>query len=145
VNQKEVWRVPIEDNGQGGRRRAATAGGLVFSGDSKKDEVAAYRADTGELLWSSPARRVWSPRLRLRAGCEQYVAWSPAFVCRETTGHRTIRACWSTSSVAQRVYRKQSPLRRPVESAAGFARRKSSRTASSCTGGSAARATASMD
>jgi alcohol dehydrogenase (cytochrome c)/quinohemoprotein ethanol dehydrogenase len=76
VNQKEVWRVPVEDAGQGRAGGAlATAGGLVFSGNSKRDEFAAYRADTGELLWSSPAQTgVVAGPSTFEVDGEQYVA-----------------------------------------------------------------------
>jgi alcohol dehydrogenase (cytochrome c)/quinohemoprotein ethanol dehydrogenase len=76
VNQKEVWRVPIEDNGPGRSGGAlATAGGLVFSGDSKQDELAAYKADTGEKLWSSPAQTgVIAGPSTFELDGEQYVA-----------------------------------------------------------------------
>jgi quinohemoprotein ethanol dehydrogenase len=76
VNQKEVWRVPIEDNGQGRSGGAlATAGGLVFSGNSKENEFAAYRADTGERLWGSPAQTgVLAGPSTFEIDGEQYVA-----------------------------------------------------------------------
>jgi glucose dehydrogenase len=76
VNQKEVWRVPIEDNGQGRSGGAlATAGGLVFSGNSKDNELAAYRADTGERLWGSPAQTgVLAGPSTFELDGEQYVA-----------------------------------------------------------------------
>jgi quinohemoprotein ethanol dehydrogenase len=53
VNQKEAWRVPHANGRSGGT--LATAGGLVFAGNSEAEEFAAYRADTGERLWGSPA------------------------------------------------------------------------------------------
>ena len=76
VNQKEVWRVPIEDNGQGRSGGAlATAGGLVFSGNSKDNEFAAYRAETGERLWGSPAQTgVLAGPSTFEIDGEQYVA-----------------------------------------------------------------------
>jgi alcohol dehydrogenase (cytochrome c)/quinohemoprotein ethanol dehydrogenase len=82
VNQKEVWRVPIRDD-SGGRAgpaggaggALATAGGLVFSGNSVRDEFAAYRADTGEQLWSSPAQTgVLAGPSTFEVDGEQYVA-----------------------------------------------------------------------
>ena len=54
VNQKEAWRVPHDDGRSGGT--LATAGGLVFAGNSKDNEFAAYRADTGERLWGQAAQ-----------------------------------------------------------------------------------------
>jgi alcohol dehydrogenase (cytochrome c)/quinohemoprotein ethanol dehydrogenase len=80
VNQKEVWRVPIADSGLGGPAGGAggalaTAGGLVFSGNSVKDEFAAYRADTGEKLWSFPAQTgVLAGPSTFEIDGEQYVA-----------------------------------------------------------------------
>jgi alcohol dehydrogenase (cytochrome c)/quinohemoprotein ethanol dehydrogenase len=76
VNQKEVWRVPIEDDGQGRAGGAlATAGGLVFSGNSKNNEFAAYRADTGERLWGAPAQTgVLAGPSTFELDGEQYVA-----------------------------------------------------------------------
>jgi quinohemoprotein ethanol dehydrogenase len=76
VNQKEAWRVPIEEDGQGRSGGAlATAGGLVFSGNSKNNEFAAYRADTGERLWGSPAQTgVLAGPSTFEVDGEQYVA-----------------------------------------------------------------------
>ncbi len=48
VQQKEVWRAPHGTGRSGGT--LATAGGLVFAGNSN-NEFAAYRADTGVKLW----------------------------------------------------------------------------------------------
>jgi quinohemoprotein ethanol dehydrogenase len=50
VSQKSVWQTP----GSGGAV-LATAGGLVFQGQSRNvvmGELAAYRADTGEKIWT---------------------------------------------------------------------------------------------
>ncbi len=59
VKQQEAWRVShdVAFGGRGGRSGGtlATAGGLVFAGNSDREELAAYRADTGERLWGSPA------------------------------------------------------------------------------------------
>jgi quinohemoprotein ethanol dehydrogenase len=53
VNQKEVFRI---DHGSGRSGGAlTTAGGLVFAGNSDKEDFAAYRADNGERLWAQPA------------------------------------------------------------------------------------------
>ena len=52
VNQKAAWKTP----GVGGAV-LATAGGLVFQGHSRNvvmGELTAYRADTGEQVWSHP-------------------------------------------------------------------------------------------
>jgi quinohemoprotein ethanol dehydrogenase len=50
VKQKEAWRVPLGTGRSGGT--LATAGGLVFAGNSK-NEFTAYRADSGEKLWQA--------------------------------------------------------------------------------------------
>jgi quinohemoprotein ethanol dehydrogenase len=50
VNKKEVWKVPAPGGRSGGTM--ATAGGLVFAGSSG-NEFAAYRATTGDKLWSA--------------------------------------------------------------------------------------------
>lgn len=49
VNQKEVWRAPREIYWNGGV--LATAGNLVFQGTAK-GRFEAFKADTGEMLWS---------------------------------------------------------------------------------------------
>jgi quinohemoprotein ethanol dehydrogenase len=54
VAQKARWSVPF-DGGRGGGTMS-TASGLVFQGNSKNQEFAAYRADTGEKLWSLPTQ-----------------------------------------------------------------------------------------
>jgi mono/diheme cytochrome c family protein len=46
--------VPFEGSRGGGT--LTTAGGLVFQGNSKNQEIAAYRADNGERLWGSPVQ-----------------------------------------------------------------------------------------
>ena len=80
VNQKEVWRIPVADAGLGGPAGGAggalaTAGGLVFSGNSVRDEFAAYRADTGEQLWSFPTQTgVLAGPSTFELDGEQYVA-----------------------------------------------------------------------
>jgi PQQ-dependent dehydrogenase (methanol/ethanol family) len=73
VNQKEVWRVPYGPGGRGGGT-VATAGGLVFAGDSH-DEIAAYRADTGQKLWSAPTQTgTLAGAMTYGVDGEQYVA-----------------------------------------------------------------------
>ncbi|NWG52626.1 MAG: PQQ-dependent dehydrogenase, methanol/ethanol family, partial [Hydrogenophilaceae bacterium] len=51
VNQREAWRVALPGPGNGGV--LSTAGGLVFQGTAS-GEFAAYRAQDGERLWSTP-------------------------------------------------------------------------------------------
>ncbi len=53
AKQKEVWRVNHTGPGNGGI--LSTAGGLIFQGNAAGDFVA-YRASTGERLWSFPAQ-----------------------------------------------------------------------------------------
>jgi quinohemoprotein ethanol dehydrogenase len=73
IHQKEVWRVPHEDGRSGGS--LATAGGLVFAGNSKRNEFAAYRAETGEHLWSHYAQTgVVAGPSTFEVDGEQYVA-----------------------------------------------------------------------
>jgi alcohol dehydrogenase (cytochrome c)/quinohemoprotein ethanol dehydrogenase len=76
VNQKEVWRVPFGERGRGGGA-LATAGGLVFQGNSARQEFAVYRADNGEKLWSMPAQTgIVAGPVSYEVGGEQYVAVS---------------------------------------------------------------------
>jgi quinohemoprotein ethanol dehydrogenase len=73
VNQKEAWRVSHQAGRSGGS--LATAGGLVFAGNSMREEFAAYRADTGERLWGSPAHTgVLAGPATFEVEGEQYVA-----------------------------------------------------------------------
>jgi cytochrome c553 len=53
VNQKEVWRANYMGPWNGGI--LTTAGNLVFQGNAA-GSFAAYRADTGEKLWTTPAQ-----------------------------------------------------------------------------------------
>jgi quinohemoprotein ethanol dehydrogenase len=74
VRQKEVWRVPFGAMGRGGGT-LATAGGLVFQGNSEHQEFAAYRADNGEKLWSMPAHTgIVAGAVSYEVEGEQYVA-----------------------------------------------------------------------
>lgn len=73
VNQKEVWRVSNDGGRAGGA--LSTAGGLVFAGNSSHNEFAAYRADTGERLWSHDAQTgVLAGPSTFEVDGEQYVA-----------------------------------------------------------------------
>jgi PQQ-dependent dehydrogenase (methanol/ethanol family) len=73
VRQKEVWRVPFGSSRGGGT--LTTAGGLVFEGNSQQEEFVAYRADTGERLWSMPAQTgVVAGPATYQIDGEQYVA-----------------------------------------------------------------------
>ncbi|MBT8048675.1 MAG: PQQ-dependent dehydrogenase, methanol/ethanol family [Xanthomonadales bacterium] len=72
VQRKEVWRFQHALPWNGGM--LATAGNLVFQGNSVGD-FAAYRADTGERLWSTSAQTgiVASP-VTYEVDGEQYVS-----------------------------------------------------------------------
>lgn len=81
VKQEEVWRVQYPGAWNGGI--LSTAGNLVFQGTSD-GRVVAYAADTGEELWSSPARTgVIAPPVTYTVEGEQYVTvvagWGGAF------------------------------------------------------------------
>ena len=72
VRQSEVWRVDF-GTGRGGGT-LVTAGGLVFQGNSN-EEFVAYRADTGERLWSAPAQtRIVAAPVTYTLDGAQYVA-----------------------------------------------------------------------
>lgn len=73
VAQKEVWRVQHPGSWNGGL--LTTAGNLLFQGNSS-GRVVAYRADTGEELWSAPAQTgVIAPPVTYEVDGEQYVTW----------------------------------------------------------------------
>ena len=72
VNKKEAWRAPVENGRSGGA--LATAGGLVFAGNSK-NEFAAYRADNGQKLWGSDTQTgTMAGPVTYEVDGEQYVA-----------------------------------------------------------------------
>jgi len=72
IQQKEIWRVDRQSPVNGGA--LSTAGNLVFEGTAQGN-LEAYRADTGQKLWSADAQSgvVASP-MTYTAGAEQYVA-----------------------------------------------------------------------
>ncbi len=81
VARKEAWRVELGQPWNGGV--LATAGNLVFQGNAN-GELVAYRADTGERLWSSDTQAgVLAPPITYEVAGEQYVAievgWGGAF------------------------------------------------------------------
>ena len=81
IKQKEVWRVQHAGSWNGGM--LATGGNLVFQGNSSGRFVA-YRADTGEQLWSAEAQTgVIAPPVTYTVDGEQYVTvvagWGGAF------------------------------------------------------------------
>ena len=72
VNQKEAWRVPLGAERSGGT--LATAGGLVFAGNSA-NEFVAYRADTGAKLWHAVTQTgTMAGPVSYEVDGEQYVA-----------------------------------------------------------------------
>jgi alcohol dehydrogenase (cytochrome c)/quinohemoprotein ethanol dehydrogenase len=72
VRRKEVWRVPYRGPWNGGT--LTTAGNLVMQGDAS-GSFNAYRADTGEKLWSTPAQSaVMAGPMTYEVNGEQYIA-----------------------------------------------------------------------
>ena len=81
VGQREVWRAQYEHPWNGGI--LSTAGNLVFQGLAT-GELVAYRADTGERLWSFPTYTgILAPPITYSIDGQQYVAvevgWGGAF------------------------------------------------------------------
>lgn len=81
VRQKEVWRVQHKGPWNGGV--LSTGGNLVFQGTADGRFVA-YRADSGEVLWSSPTHTgVVAAPMAYEIDGEQYVTvmagWGGAF------------------------------------------------------------------
>jgi len=71
VARREVWRIQHALPGNGGM--LATAGNLIFQGNAVGD-FAAYRADSGEKLWSTPAQTgVVAPPVSYAIEGEQYI------------------------------------------------------------------------
>ena len=78
VVQKEVWRSEVANSGRSGGT-LATAGGLVFAGNSENG-FAAYRADTGEKLWSTDIQTgAMAGPVTYEIDGEQYVAVESGF------------------------------------------------------------------
>jgi len=72
VQQKEVWRVERKSPVNGGI--LSTAGNLVFEGTAQ-GTLEAYRADTGEKLWSAETQSgVVAAPVSYTVGGQQYVA-----------------------------------------------------------------------
>jgi alcohol dehydrogenase (cytochrome c)/quinohemoprotein ethanol dehydrogenase len=81
VNQKEAWRANYLGPWNGGV--LTTAGNLVVQGNAAGD-LSAYRADTGEKLWSMPAQSaVMAAPITYEVDGEQYIAvlsgWGGAY------------------------------------------------------------------
>src|SRR5262245_16823902 len=71
VKQKEVWR---SKDGTAGSGTMTTAGNLVFQGTPPRN-FTAFRADTGEKLWSADAGSAIAPgSVSYEIGGTQYVA-----------------------------------------------------------------------
>ena len=73
VRQREAWRAPV-----GGGGVLATAGGLVFQGRGQViGEFVAFRADTGEQVWShNTPNGIVAGAVTYSIGGEQYIAIS---------------------------------------------------------------------
>jgi len=72
VTQKEVWRVTHKGPWNGGV--LSTAGNLVFQGTAD-GRIVAYKADTGDVLWSSPTHTgVLAPPISYEIDGEQYIS-----------------------------------------------------------------------
>ncbi|HKV63880.1 MAG TPA: PQQ-dependent dehydrogenase, methanol/ethanol family [Candidatus Acidoferrum sp.] len=72
VQQKEIWRVDRQSLANGGT--LCTAGNLVFEGTAQGN-LEAYRADTGQKLWSADAQSsVVAAPITYTVNGEQYVA-----------------------------------------------------------------------
>ena len=72
VQQKEIWRVERQTPVNGGL--LSTAGNLVFEGTAQGN-LEAYRADTGQKLWSADAQSgVVAAPMTYTVNGEQYVA-----------------------------------------------------------------------
>jgi PQQ-dependent dehydrogenase (methanol/ethanol family) len=74
VKQKEVWRSSGQGNGQAGSGTMTTAGNLVFQGTAPRN-LTAFRADTGEKVWSGEAGvNISAGSMTYDVGGTQYVA-----------------------------------------------------------------------
>ena len=72
IAQKEIWRAPHQGPANGGV--LTTAGNLDFQGTAAGDFVA-YRADSGEQVWSTPVQTgVIAAPMTYQVGGDQYVA-----------------------------------------------------------------------
>ena len=88
VKQREVWRIQHAGSWNGGM--LSTHGNLVFQGNSSGRFVA-YRADTGEELWSAPAQTgIIAPPVTYWIDGVQYVTvvagWGGAFALAASQG-----------------------------------------------------------
>jgi quinohemoprotein ethanol dehydrogenase len=75
VARKAVWEGPRGARATSGVM--ATAGNLVFMGNSNGNQLAAYNATTGEQLWTYDAQTaVYAAPITFEMDGEQYIAWS---------------------------------------------------------------------
>ncbi len=75
VTRKMVWETPHAPRATSGT--LATAGDLVFMGNSNGNQLAAYNAATGEQLWTFDAQSaVLAAPITYELDGEQYLAWS---------------------------------------------------------------------
>ena len=91
VKQEEVWRIQHAGSWNGGM--LTTAGNLIFQGTSQGN-FKAYRADTGEEVWSTPAQTgVIAPPVTYTVDGEQYISvvagWGGAFALAAATAEKT--------------------------------------------------------
>jgi len=74
VKHKEVWRSSGQGNGQAASGTMTTAGNLVFQGTAPRN-LTAFRADTGEKLWSGESGvSISAGSITYDLGGTQYVA-----------------------------------------------------------------------
>jgi len=74
VKQKEVWRSTGAGLGQAGSGTMTTAGNLVFQGTNPRT-LTAFRADTGDKVWSADAGvNISAGSISYEVGGTQYVA-----------------------------------------------------------------------
>jgi len=74
VKQKEVWRSTGAGNGQAGSGTMTTAGNLVFQGTTPRN-LTAFRADTGDKLWTAEAGvNISAGSISYDIGGTQYIA-----------------------------------------------------------------------
>ena len=101
VQQKEVWRVDRSSPVNGGV--LSTAGNLVFEGTAQGN-LEAFRADTGEKLWSADAQSgIVAAPMTYSVNGEQYVAvlagWGGVFPL--ATGEVALRASGRTQNISR--------------------------------------------
>lgn len=101
VHQKEIWRVDRTSPVNGGI--LSTAGNLVFEGTAQ-GSLEAYRADTGEKLWSADAQSgIVAAPMTYSVNGEQYVAvlagWGGVFPL--ATGEVALKSSGRTQNISR--------------------------------------------